>query len=221
MRNEPADTFTVDGLTVKLYQDFDPQNPRTEWDNFGHMVCWHRNYSLGDDGVGKRGKRGKREPRQFETATDFQEWSDAQKDIVVLPLYLFDHSGITMNTKGFSCPWDSGQVGYIYATREDILKNWNRKKLSKKLIEQARKLLVSEVEVYDQYLTGDVYGYEIEDADGNDLDSCWGFFGAKYAKEAATEAAQHAAKHKRDEHIAALAREADSAGDVPVNTAVA
>ena len=30
---------------------------------------------------------------------------------VFLPLYLFDHSGITMNTSGFSCPWDSGQVG--------------------------------------------------------------------------------------------------------------
>ena len=30
--------------------------------------------------------------------------------MVILPLYLYDHSGITMNTCGFSCPWDSGQV---------------------------------------------------------------------------------------------------------------
>lgn len=34
--------------------------------------------------------------------------------MVILPLYLYDHSGITMNTCGFSCPWDSGQVGWIY-----------------------------------------------------------------------------------------------------------
>ena len=39
---------------------------------------------------------------------------------VFLPLYLFDHSGITMNTSGFSCPWDSGQVGWIFCT-PDIL----------------------------------------------------------------------------------------------------
>jgi hypothetical protein len=32
---------------------------------------------------------------------------------VVLPVYIYDHSGITLNTTGFSCPWDSGQVGWI------------------------------------------------------------------------------------------------------------
>ena len=39
--------------------------------------------------------------------------------MVILPLYLYDHSGITMNTCGFSCPWDSGQVGWIYASAMD------------------------------------------------------------------------------------------------------
>ena len=54
--------------------------------------------------------------------------SDCQKllkDIVFyLPLYLYDHSGITMNTGGFSCSWDSGQMGWIYATKEDIQKEY-------------------------------------------------------------------------------------------------
>ena len=40
--------------------------------------------------------------------------------MVILPLYLYDHSGITMNTCGFSCPWDSGQVGWIYADKAMI-----------------------------------------------------------------------------------------------------
>lgn len=42
--------------------------------------------------------------------------------IAMLPLYLYDHSGITMNTSGFSDPWDSCQVGYIYMTKEVFLK---------------------------------------------------------------------------------------------------
>ena len=43
---------------------------------------------------------------------------------LMLPLYLYDHSGITMNTTGFSCPWDSGQVGWIYASKEDALREF-------------------------------------------------------------------------------------------------
>ena len=45
---------------------------------------------------------------------------------VILPLYLYDHSGITMNTTGFSCPWDSGQVGWIYADADCIKKEYGK-----------------------------------------------------------------------------------------------
>ena len=30
--------------------------------------------------------------------------------------------------------------------------------------------------IYSQYLKGDVYGYIIEDPDGDEVDSCWGFY---------------------------------------------
>jgi hypothetical protein len=29
-----------------------------------------------------------------------------------------------MNTTGFSCPWDSGQIGWIYASLEDVKKEF-------------------------------------------------------------------------------------------------
>lgn len=41
---------------------------------------------------------------------------------VILPLYLYDHSGITISTGPFSCPWDSGQVGWIYAPKDTFRK---------------------------------------------------------------------------------------------------
>jgi len=40
---------------------------------------------------------------------------------VILPLYLYDHGGITMSTGAFSCPWDSGQVGWIYAPKKTFI----------------------------------------------------------------------------------------------------
>ena len=103
---------------------------------------------------------------------------------VILPLYLYDHGGITINTSGFSCPWDSGQIGYIYMTRETIFKEYGGKRLTKKLRTRAESLLRSEVETYDQYIRGEVYGYVADD----DGESCWGFFGLDYAREEALRA---------------------------------
>lgn len=117
-----------------------------------------------------------------------------------LPLYLYDHSGITMSTGRFSCPWDSGQVGFIYVEKEKAIDEWgilHRGPMTPEMIEQkAYEYLTGEVETYDQYLTGDVYGYVVQvaefDEDGDpewgnpdEPDSCWGFFGSDSAEDEA------------------------------------
>ena len=95
----------------------------------------------------------------------------------MLPLYLYDHSGITMNTSGFSCGWDSGRVGTIVVDRATIRKEFNTKRVTAKLKNQILKQLKSEVEVYDKYISGKVYSYSIEDMFGNVFDSCSGYYG--------------------------------------------
>lgn len=107
--------------------------------------------------------------------------------LITLPLYLYDHSGITMNTTGFHCGWDSGQVGWIFCTGADALHEWGNKRLTKRVIEKAEACLKAEVETYDQFLTGQVYGFTIyehgaeeEPESGNDLASCWGFFSSDF-----------------------------------------
>jgi hypothetical protein len=103
---------------------------------------------------------------------------------IMLPLYLYDHSGITISTGPFSCPWDSGQIGYIYVAIKDVLKEYNRKIMSNKLRKQVIDIMRSEVNSYDDYLTGSVYGYMIEPAnEENEIecdDSCWGFLGCDH-----------------------------------------
>ena len=160
--------------TLKIFYDEEPQSPR-EWDNLGKMICFHRRYSLGD--------------KHDYRSDDYDGWDEFEKAIkrdyrrnkdevaIMLPLYLYDHSGITISTEPFSCPWDSGQVGFIVVSKKDIRKEYNRKKVTKDLIEKAEKVLLGEVEIYDNYLCGEVYGFTLEDVEGNEIDSCWGFYG--------------------------------------------
>ena len=98
-------------------------------------------------------------------------------------MYLYDHSGIRMSTTSFSCRWDSGQVGFIVLDRKQLLKTHGTKRISKKQKIQLIADLISEVKTYDQYLTGDVYGYIIEDEEGDHVDSCWGFYGEEFAEQ--------------------------------------
>jgi len=151
---------------LKIIQDHDADSPR-EWDNLGIMYCEHSRYNLGD--------KNAEDPRD--------ENGNLRKDILYLPLYLYDHSGITMRTTGFSCPWDSGRVGIIYVTKKKIKQENGWKVLTKARKEKILQYLKNEVETYDQYLTGDIYGYvveETEEEDGskNETDSCWGFYGS-------------------------------------------
>ena len=96
------------------------------------------------------------------------------KGMVILPLYLYDHSGITMNTGGFSCQWDSGQVGWIYADYDMVKKEYDD--VTPETIARAESLLQSEVKEYDFYLTGQCYGYKLYEGEAQ-KDSCWGFLG--------------------------------------------
>lgn len=92
--------------------------------------------------------------------------------LVILPLYLYDHSGITMNTTGFSCPWDSGMIGWIYVEKEDIQKNFMKQRLTPEILEQAKRCLIAEVKYYDHYISGEIYEYILE-KDGEEVDCCY------------------------------------------------
>ena len=147
---------------IKIYHDDNAESPR-EWDNLGTMVSFHRRYTLGD-------KHNFHAPQEV---IDYVKKTGA----VCLPIYAYEHGGITINTTGFSCPWDSGQVGFIFIEREKILKEYGKKRLTKKFIEKIKEYLNGEVKTLDQYLQGDIYGYEIYDSQENCVDSCWGFYG--------------------------------------------
>lgn len=124
-----------------------------------------------------------------------------------LPLYLYDHSGITMSTGRFSCPWDSGQVGFIYISKEKAAKEWTSRE-GEELAKAAYACMEAEVEEYDHYLTGEVYEFVVEDAEGEVLESCGGFLGdIDYVKQEARSCAEHFVTKARKAEAEEQARE--------------
>lgn len=175
---------------IVIRSDSDSMSPR-ECDNVGTMVCWHRRYTLGDE-------QPKVSDREWLLKladelvggfkTDIENVSDANIVRVLdkyvcasLPLYLYDHSGITMNTTGFACRWDSGRVGWIYVTWELARRKWTGS--DDEIRAAAIACLLSEVKVYDQYISNEVYRFVVEQYDQDDgvwveVDACGGFYGS-------------------------------------------
>ena len=182
-----ANTLERMGFTAEIIYDEDPMNPRVDFDNCFKMACWHRRYSLGDE----QPKVSSAEHRMNVIRKEFPklEFDDLKKawndNYIEYPLFLYDHSGITISTNSFSCPWDSGQVGFAYISFEKA-KHESGKSSKADIMEWAERMIQSEVEIYDQYLTGQVFGVTIKDRLGAEIDSCWGFFGLDTAKDEAS-----------------------------------
>lgn len=168
----------IGNYRIEIYQDENPESPR-EWENIGIMMCFHRGYNLGD--------------AHSYRYDHYSSWKEMQRDIyknedvaVMYPLYLYDHSGLSISTTPFHCSWDSGQVGWIFATKQRLRKEYNCKRITSKIIGKASKYLEQEVKTYDMYLRGDIYGYKIFNiAEEEEIDSCWGFYGIDDTFEAA------------------------------------
>ena len=88
---------------------------------------------------------------------------------------MYEHSGIALSTEPFNDRLDSGQLGIIYCTKEKAKKEIFCPD-EKELIKTVEDILKSELKTYNQYIEGEVYGYMIE-KDGEDMDSCWGYYG--------------------------------------------
>lgn len=105
-----------------------------------------------------------------------------------LPVYAYVHSGTTIATTPFSCSWDSGQCGIAWMSKEAAIANWGKKAMTPKVREKAIAYIEGHVKTFDQWVQGDVWGYQIMGEDGEVVDSCWGFFGQDYAEQEMLEA---------------------------------
>lgn len=207
-----VETYEHHGVTVEIETDDDRAGSPRDWDNVSRLYCWDDRMS----GVVSEGENDEMfGPGDHNGLADAIEHLIAQGAVVILPLYLLDHSGYSISSgpniielddegryracrsegrfAGDSAGWDTSMVGFAWAKGDTDSPD-------------PLAACEAEIETLDQYFTGDVYGY-IVDPDGEG-ESCWGFYGLECVKEEANDAAEHVA-HQREREAAEAAHWAE------------
>ena len=189
-----AETIEYKGHTIEIKYDESCEESPREWDNICVFHCHHFDYNLGDKNYSRS--------EQDEYLEEVRE-AERNGDIV-LPLYIYEHSGITISLGSFygklsqgHAEFDSGRLGFVQIPRKKMIEEFGKKIFTKKLKERALEIAENEVTELDCYLRGEVYGYVIDE----DGDSCWGYIGdIKYCIEEAKGVVDYMVKNDRKEH---------------------
>lgn len=148
--------LTGDIFCLKIEYDEDTWNPRTDCDNLCTITsCRNNNWDIGDEHISR---------------DEMSEWRDKMNEKAIrgeiwqAPVYMYDHSGQTISLSDFGDKWDSGVCAIIWVTKEKVLKEYpgateeNWKEFAKSAAE-------NEIKLYNQYISGDVYGYTLYKAE--------------------------------------------------------
>lgn len=95
-------TSATDVLRYWSYADF-------------NFIAQHKKYNLGlPQSAAERAAAAE--------ASSFSEWLTlcgiSSETHYVYPIYMLDHSGLIISKSPFGCKWDSGQIGYMYVSKE-------------------------------------------------------------------------------------------------------
>ncbi len=166
--NNVVEHFQKGNFVVEILQDEDAENPLEFHDNLWTMIFWHKRYDMGH--------------KHNFSIDEFETFRKKEK-MLCFPVYAYDHSGISISVNRnypYNCPWDSGQLGYIYVTYKKLWDEYRKKKISKTTIEKAIKIMHGEIETYNDFLTGNCY--VLHYVNGDDDNYIGGFYGTDYEK---------------------------------------
>lgn len=184
---------------IQICYDDNAESPR-EWDNLGTFAFFHKKYNFGDKVDFK--------------SEDFDGWLEMEnhilktlKAVICLTVCMYDHSGQTIYIGTQHDRWDGGRVGFIYVTKEQLYETYETTKITATIRTKAEEVLRNEIKTMDSYMQGEVYGYKVIDEHGENIDSCWGYYGddgKKYAIECAKDIIDHNIKNTINKHLSQL-----------------
>lgn len=156
-------------LKLHIEQDQDAQSPQSDGDTDLFIVASHPQFTVPVPGEKTVPQYAKEIVDRFKKT----HW------LFPIEAYIHGNVAIAFSQEG-QFPdrrWDVSQVGYVFAAKSE----W-------RLSKSARKAAASFIETWNQYLSGDVWGYVIANKDGETVDSCWGFYGKEYCQKQGEEA---------------------------------
>ena len=199
MKRETVESIDYKGYKINIYQDEDAMDPNWLGNSDMMLTYGHRDFCT--------------EPKGFEARDVYDCWARGDKFYYYLrngykkkdgtmtpneseywfmfPVYSLIHSGVSLSLAKQDLlnydpgGWDTSFMGFALVRR---IKGWAWRK--DKAYEKAQLI----VETWNQYLSGDVYGYMIgvpDDDDPEEFDEvggCWGFYGDEGIKQIISEA---------------------------------
>ncbi len=134
------------GNELRIAYDEAGWNPREE-ENIGTVYIVHGRYCFGDENFGNK--------------EDYEEaYENIPADAIILPIYAYEHGGVTIRTSPYECRWDSGYVGCIWASKKETIEVFYGKE-TPDIEERIKRELKGEIEELDLYLRGESYCYEL------------------------------------------------------------
>lgn len=199
MITDILESIEYKGYTIQIVLDDDLLDPIQDHDMLGTQAYWHNRRNLGHDFKATSRmnpeeymlsilNHEQQENNDFENIPEGKIREMFNRSHLVIPVFAYEHGGITIKAEENGIGWDnwdSGQLGFVYVSKSKIKQEYGN--LRKSTIEKVKKILIAEVQEYDDYLTGNGYGFQVL-KDGEELDSCYGYLGHDGKEQAESDA---------------------------------
>ena len=174
------ETIEYKGHRIEIQQDEYADSPRV-WDNLSTFAFQLSGYELPNDiDIDYDDFVDLHYNHRIVTSAIEEAEKYIRKNFDVLEIFrvsAYIHGGISLSIGSPTCQWDSGYIGFMFIEKDKVRENFRIKRITKEFKEKSIEIAKSELETYSQYLNGEVYGYNTYDKDGEDIDSCWGYYG--------------------------------------------
>ena len=150
------ETINHKDCVIRVVYDECSVNPFTDWDGEG-MIIFHE--------------------RSDYVCNKELTYNEAKETKYAIPLDAYIHSGITLSVsgEGMNCQWDTSTHIAIWTPS---------KHCQVKTKADAFKIARQNCLLFNQWCNGNVFGYIVEDSQGNHIDSCFGYYGHESITEA-------------------------------------
>ena len=197
---DAIETIPYKGCTIKVFQDDSCESPN-DWGNTDVFLVYdHRSFYVERKGFdpetinrycvlkSAQAKADPDDPEYQNIKGELEEELDSLSEFdgyYIFPVYAYIHSGVALslgrNTYPFTDPWDTSMRGFALISKTEIDYELNRKRIKehegKTNEEMVQSFAEGLIEEWNDYLSGNVYGFQWEDHKGNEVGSCWGFYG--------------------------------------------
>jgi len=151
------------------------ESPR-DWSNLGYFITCDGNYSSPDnvfegelrDWIKETGQEVASQDEHIKVIKDWFKLNTDEKVLEIYPITKYEHSGVSYSL-GDKFGFDYSNNGFYIITDKTQKEVGTDKK-------DFEKVIGSELEIYNKYCNGEIYRFYLHDKDGEEEDSCCGFY---------------------------------------------